>query len=65
MKTRDELDAQIKFLREQASRLRSVATRPGQRWAEGSAARMDEIVETIMEFRREMMMTGMNGKRIE
>lgn len=62
--TVSQLDSQIKFLREQAARLRDLTARPGQQWAERNAARMDEIAETLTEFRRDMQMTGMNGERI-
>lgn len=60
-----ELDQQIKFLREQASRLRDLAARPGARWAEVNARKMDDIVKVLEELRRDHQMTGMNGKRIE
>lgn len=58
------LDGQIKFMREQASRLRDLAARPGNRWAEQNAAKMEGIVETLSVLRRDLQMTGMNGKRI-
>lgn len=61
-----ELDEQIKFLGEQASRLRDLAARqPGSRWAESNARKMDKIAALLGELRRDQQMTGMNGKRIE
>lgn len=59
-----ELDAQIKFLREQASRLRDLTAKPGNGWAEANARKMEKIVETLSEVRRDLQMTGMSGKRI-
>lgn len=60
----EKLDSQIKFLCEQAARLRELTARPGQQWAEQNAAKMDAIAETLTELRRDLQMTGMNGKRI-
>lgn len=60
-----ELDAHIKFLREQASRLRDLTARPGNQWAESNARKMEAIVETLLEVRRDCQMTTMSGKRLD
>lgn len=61
----EKLDSQIKFMREQASRLRDLCARPGNRWAEQNATKMEQIAEVLAEVRRDLQMTGMNGKRID
>lgn len=63
-KSAEQLDGQIKFIREQASRLRDLSARGGAKWAEHNAHKMDQIAETLTEVRRELQMTGMNGQRI-
>lgn len=59
-----EIDEQIKFLREQASRLRDLAARPGARWAEANARKMDKIIETLTQVRREFQMTTVGDRRL-
>lgn len=63
--TAHELDEYIKFLREQAARLRDLSARQGGPWAEVNAAKMDKIATLLGSLRRDLQMTGMNGKRIE
>lgn len=60
----EKLDSQIKFMHEQASRLRVLAASPGNRWAEQNAAKMEQIAEVLIDARRDLQMTGMNGKKI-
>ena len=59
------LDGQIKFLREQASRLRDMTARPGNGWAEQNATKMDRIVDVLLEVRRDLQMTTLSGKPLE
>lgn len=57
------LDRQIKFLQEQAVRLRSgYAT---AQWAQAQANMFDGIRETLRVIRQEQQMTGLGGKRLE
>lgn len=56
-----KLDADIKFLRDEADRLRAMSGA----WAKSKAARFDEIVEFLVEVRRDHQMTGIGGKRID
>lgn len=60
-----KLDRQIKFLREQASRLDAMRTQSGTEWAIRNADMMRSIVDVLVEVRREHQMIGMDGKKIE
>jgi molybdopterin/thiamine biosynthesis adenylyltransferase len=59
-----EVDEHIKFLRAQAERLDNLAEQRSYRWAEVDAKKMRKVAEALLEFRRDMQMTGMNGQRI-
>ncbi|HSV90876.1 MAG TPA: hypothetical protein VLH80_07235 [Nitrospiraceae bacterium] len=60
-----KLDEQIKFLRDQASRLDDLRAKPGNQWATRNADMMRGIAATLLDLRREQQMTGMSGKKIE
>ena len=59
------LDAQIKFLRWQAEKLRDLAARPGNGWAAQNATNMERIADTLLEVRSDLQMTTMSGKRLD
>jgi len=59
------LDEHIKFLRSQADRLEKLAKERSYRWAEVDAQKMREVAQVLLELRRDMQMTGMNGQRLE
>lgn len=60
-----EVDEHIKFLRGQAERLDNLAEQRSYRWAEMDAKKMRKVVEVLLQLRRDLQMTGMNGQRIE
>ena len=58
-----QLDKHLRFVREEAQRLRDM--KPMPQWAYGKALRFDELGDALVEIRRDVQMTGMDGKRIE
>lgn len=57
-----QLDRDTAFLRDEAKRLREMGGKP--QWALAKANRFDEIADRLVVRRRELQMTGMNGKPI-
>lgn len=62
--TLEELDRGIKFLADEATRLRS-SEQGRQYWAMQKCKSMDDIREILRKVRQNQQMTGMSGKRIE
>jgi hypothetical protein len=55
-----KLDLHIRFLQNEVKSLRDLR----KVWSEAKAEKMNAIIETLTEVRRDQQMTGMNGKRI-
>lgn len=55
-----KIDRQLAFLHEEIGRLRRMAPH----WAQVKAEKLEGVVETLIEVRREKQMTGLGGKQI-
>jgi hypothetical protein len=57
----DELDGHLGFIRSEISYLR----KQQKPWAETKADRLEKIMVVVSNVRREKLMAGINGKRID
>lgn len=60
MKTIEEIDRELEFIRKEAKRLESLR----QKWADDQVTRYNGIAQTLLEFRRSIQMGGLGGKPI-
>lgn len=60
----EELDRGIKFLADEAARLRN-SEQGKQYWAQSKCKSMDDIREILRTVRQNQQMTGIAGKRVE
>lgn len=56
----ETLDRHLAFLNHETGRLR----RRQERWADGTAERLEAIAETLTQVRRQKQMTGLSGREI-